>query len=99
MYVTNYKINNSYTTYVVLNSESDEYHNYFYRKSTPKLEWKKGAKVSHYFYGIGKICGITNNQVTVHFKNNKSCKKFKNVQVSFELKNKPDEIESIKLCF
>lgn len=99
MYVTSYKINNSYTTYVIHDSDNDRGDNYTYRKSTPKLEWKKDAKVYHYFYGIGKICEISNHRVTVHFKNSKDQKRLRNIQVSFEYKHMPNEIESLRLCY
>lgn len=99
MYVTSYKINNSYTTYVIHDSGDDRSDNYTYRKPTPKLEWKKDAKVSHYFYGIGKICEITNHMVTVHFKNSKGQKRMRNIQVSFEYNRMPNEIDSLRLCY
>ena len=100
MYVTSYKINNSYTTYVIHDSGGDNRSdNYTYRKPTPMLEWKKDAKVSHYFYGIGKICEITNHMVTVHFKNSKGQKRLRNIQVSFEYNHVPNEIDSLKLCY
>ena len=38
MYVTSYKINNSYTTYVIHDSGDDRSDNYTYRKPTPKLQ-------------------------------------------------------------
>lgn len=99
MYVTSYKINNSYTTYVIHDSGDDRSANYTYRKPTPKLEWKKDAKVSHYFYGIGKICKITNHIMIVHFENAKGPKRMRNIQVSFEYNRIPNEIDSLKLCY
>ena len=99
MYVTSYKTNNSYTTYVIHNSGEDRSDNYYYRKPMPTLEWKQGAKVSHSFYGLGTISEITNHLVKVHFKNAKMIKKFRNIQVAFEYSMKPCEIDSLRLCY
>lgn len=98
MYVTSYKLNNSYTTYVIHDSDDDRSDDYTYRKPAPKLEWKKDAKVSHYFYGIGRICEITEHMVTVHFEKARVRGRMSNVQVSFEYNCMPNEIDSIRLC-
>lgn len=99
MYATSYKINDSYTTYVIHDWDNCRSDNYTYRKPAPKLEWKKDAKVSNYFYGIGKICDISNHMVTVYFKNDKAPKKMRSILVSFEFKHMPSEIDSLKLCY
>ena len=99
MYVTKYKLNNSYTTYVIHNSREDYSDNYHYRKPTPVLEWKQGARVLHDFYGIGTICEISKNLVKVHFETPKTLKKFKNIQVAFEYQTRPNEIDSLRLCY
>ncbi len=99
MYATSYKINNSYTTYVIHDSKNYHSKRGTYCKPQPKLEWEKGAKVSHYFYGNGSICDITNNTITVQFQNNKACKRLANIQVVFEFACKPCELESLKLCY
>lgn len=98
MYVTSYKINNSYITYVIHDSDYDRENNYTYKKSAPKLEWKKGAKVSHYFYGVGKILDIAGNVVRVDFNKPKFLKRQKKIQVSFEYIVDPGEIDSLRLC-
>lgn len=99
MYVTSYKTNNSYTTYVIHNSGKSRSDNYYYRNPMPTLEWKQGAKVSHSFYGMGTICEIENNLFKVHFRNPKMKKRFRNIQVAFEYSIKPNEIDSLRLCY
>ena len=99
MYTTSYKLNNSYTTYVIHDLGRDRSDSYTYRKPVPKLEWKKGAKVYNYFYGIGKICDISNHKVTVYFKNEKAPQKMQNILVSFEYKNMPNEIDGLRLRY
>ena len=99
MYATSYKINNSYTTYVI-HDYGEDYNKYYeYRKLVKALEWKCGAKVKHYFYGEGKIKNITDNQIFVGFCNTKAPKTLRNIQVAFEFKKVPSEIESLRLCY
>ncbi len=94
MYVTSYKLNNSYTTYVVRDGEDNV-------KSYPvkTLEWKCGAKVNHYLYGEGIITSIKAKKVFVKFCDSKAPKALRNIQVMFEFKKTPREINSLKLCF
>ena len=94
MYVTSYKLNNSYTTYVVRDGEDNV-------KSYPvkTLEWKCGAKVRHSFHGQGIIRGIANHKITVYFKQSQTFKKLKNIQVTFEFQNMPSELDSLRLCY
>lgn len=101
MYTTSYKLNNSYTTYVIHDYECASNNDYYvhYHKPTKCLEWKPGTKVKHTFHGIGVINSISQNQVLVHFKNSKAFKKFKNIQVAFEFKQAPKEIDSLSLCY
>ena len=99
MFTTSYKLNNSYTTYVIHDFGVDMRDNYTYIKPPPKLEWKKDAKVSNYFYGTGKICDISSHRVTVHFRNDKAQKKMRNILVSFEYNNAPSEIDGLRLCY
>lgn len=99
MYATRYKINNSYTTYVIHDSKNYRSKKGVYCKQEPKLEWEQGAKVSHYFYGKGIVLEISSNTIIVHFQNNKVCEKFSDIQVVFEFACKPCEIESLKLCY
>lgn len=99
MYATSYKINNSYTTYVI-HENGEDYNKYYeYRKPIKALDWKRGAKVNHYFYGKGKIKNITQNQILVSFSNANGPKFLRNIQVMFEFKKTPREIESLKLCY
>ena len=99
MYVTSYKINNSYTTYVIHDYGEDTPRSSAYQKPIKPLEWKRGAKVNHTFHGIGKISKIGNNQITVHFSNTKAHKRLRNIQVTFCFKAKPSEIENLWLCY
>lgn len=99
MYATSYKINNSYTTYVIHDYEEDYGSCFQYKEPIKPLEWKRGAKVNHAFHGKGVINNISNHQVTVHFKESKVYRKLKNIQVTFEFKSKPSEIDSLCLCY
>lgn len=99
MYATSYKINNSYTTYVIHDYGENAPRSYTYQKPVKQLEWKRGAKVNHAFHGKGVINNISNNQVTVHFNESKVYRKRKNIQVTFEFKSKPSEIDSLCLCY
>ena len=98
MYITSYKTNNSYTTYVIHDSREDKKDKDYYIKPKPKSEWKQGRKVFHNVYGIGTICEITSDLVKVHFEKTKMINKLKKVQVAFEYKINPSEVESLKLC-
>ena len=99
MYTTSYKINNSYTTYVIHDYGEDTPISYTYQKPVKQLEWKRGAKVNHAFHGKGVIISIANNHVTVQFKESKVFGRHKSIQVAFEFKNKPNEIDSLRLCY
>ena len=97
MYVKSYKLNNSYTTYVIHHSNSDDVESNNECSSYCKpLEWKCGVKVKHAFHGTGIISSISENQIVVHFKHSKVGKK--NISVSFFFENSPDEIDSLNLC-
>ena len=99
MYATSYKINNSYTTYVIHDYEED-YGSYFqYKKPIKPLEWKRGAKVKHSLHGKGKISDITKNRITVSFSNSRAFRKAKNITVTYEFREKPSEIDSLCLCY
>lgn len=99
MYATAYKINNSYTTYVVHDNGEDYNKYYEYRKPIKASEWKRGAKVKHYFYGEEKIKKITETQISVGFCNARAPKRLRNIQVTFEFKKAPSEIDSLRLCY
>lgn len=92
-----YKINNSYTVYVVTGSDGYREDDFYYRRQSSKPEWKKGAKVFHSFYGNGIINEITNNLVLIHFKNTKSNPNFRDVLVQFNYHKNPSEISNLKL--
>ena len=99
MYTTSYKLNNSYTTYVIHDNVYN-YNKYYEYKEPPKtLEWKCGAKVNHYLYGEGIITSIKAKKVFVKFCDSKAPKALRNIQVMFEFKKTPREINSLKLCF
>lgn len=98
MFVTTCKVNNSCTTYTVLNYEDDFDQTFKYQEKRKPLEWKRGVKVKHSFYGWGVIDQISHNQVTVCFKESKIYRRFKNIQVTFEFKSKPSEIDGLFLC-
>lgn len=98
-YVKSYKLNNSYTVYII--PKNEDFCNtikHYYYPVNQKLEWKPGAKVSHYRHGIGVIKSISKNSISVNFNASKISRKPQNIQVSFEFKNNPKEIESLKLC-
>ena len=99
MYATTYKINNSYTTYVIHDYGENHSKSYTYQKPAKQLEWRCGAKVNHVFHGKGVINNISKNYITVHFKESKMNRKFKNIQVTFEFRTKPGEIDSLCLCY
>ena len=98
MYARKYKLNNSYTTYVIIDCEDDERPKSEYQKPQKPLEWKVGAKVSHSFHGKGVISSISEHRITVHFKDSKMFRKMGSFQISFEFKIKPNEIGSLHLC-
>ena len=100
MYAKKYKLNDSYTTYVIIDCEEDEVRKEpEYQKPRKPLEWKPGNKVSHTFHGKGVISSVTDNRVTVHFKGSKMLRKIKSFQITFEFRNKPSEISSLHLCY
>lgn len=99
MYATSYKINNSYTTYVIHDYGEDTPRSYTYQRQVKQLEWKRGAKVKHYFYGDGKIKNITDSQIFVEFCNARAPKTLSNIQVMFKFKKVPSEIDSLRLCY
>ena len=98
MYVTTCKINNSYTTYTVLDYEDDFNHMFKYQEKRKSPEWKRGAKVKHVFHGIGVISNISDNQITVQFQKSKVYRRLKSIHVVFEFKNEPGEVDSLRLC-
>ena len=99
MYVTSYKINNSYTTYVIYDYGEDTSGAYQDQKPAKKLEWKNGARVYHSFHGNGVISSISSNKIVVHFKSSKVLRKCKSIQAVFEFKNSPREVDSLRLCY
>ena len=99
MYVTSYKINNSYTTYVVHDCEEEVPKICNTQKSAKPLVWERGARVKHPFHGKGKIQDISHNQITVSFNNSKALRKAKNIIVTYEFKTKPSEIDCLHLCY
>ena len=98
MYITSYKINNSYTTYVVRDYGEDTNKYYEYIKPKKKTEWKNGARVYHSFHGNGVIISISAHKIVVNFKSSTVVRKCKNIQVIFEYKNNPREIDNLRLC-
>ena len=99
MYTASYKLNNSYTIYVVHDYGKNSEESYWYRKPGKPLEWKSGTNVRHSRYGKGVIKGISNNQVTVNFNDPKAIKKYRNIQVAFTFKKNPRDIDSLTLCY
>ena len=98
MYVTYYKLNNSYTTYVIHDDGGYNTSNQ-YRKSTKPLEWKCGSSVNHMIYGKGVIQSISKNRITVRFNESKIYRNIKYIQITFEFKTRPSEIDSLCLCY
>lgn len=98
MYTTSYKLNNSYTTYVIHDYGEDTSESHIYRRAVKRPEWRCGARVNHTFHGKGEIVSIADHRVTVLFKASRICGGFKRIQVSFEFKVKPSEIGGLYLC-
>ena len=100
MYITLYKTNNSYTTYVIRDcGEDDTYKFYQHQHPVKKPEWKNGARVRHSFHGEGVVISISSNKIVVNFKSSKVIRKCKNIQAVFEFKNGPEEVDSLRLCY
>ena len=99
MYVTSYKTNNSYTTYVIHDYGEDRRKYYKYQKPVKNLEWKNGARVYHSFHGNGVVISISSNKIVVNFNSSNVVRKCKSVQVTFEFKKSPKEVDSLKLCY
>ena len=99
MYAYKYKLNNSYTTYAILDDTDDIWHRKLIRhpKQNP-LVWEVGSSVQHRFYGLGKICCISNRQISVIFNESRCFGKRAKIKVDFGFILKPSEIESLKLC-
>ena len=101
MYIRKYKLNNSYTTYVVIENEENEpmrTENEIY-KDKKTLEWVRGSEVNHYFHGKGVICDIRSNEVMVRFGKSKLFPKIKNYIVTFAYSTKPNQIEGLTLSY
>lgn len=100
MFTTAYKLNNSYTTYVI-HDYGECYNDYYfhYQKTVKPLEWKIGAKVKHSFHGVGFIQGISDHLIIVQFSESKTFKRLKNFQVTFKFIITPKEIDNLRLCY
>ena len=101
MYIRKYKLNNSYTTYVVIENEENEStrkKNKIF-KDKKQLEWVRGSKVNHSFHGKGVIYDVGNNEVKVCFERSKFFPKIKNYIVTFAYCIKPNEIEGLTLSY
>ena len=100
MFKVSYKLNDSYTTYVILNDEENESNKvgrYYWEPKKKNAQWKAGDKVNHIFHGEGKIERIMKNNIAVLFSHSKAlCNK--RVRVVFNYKHSPSEIDSLKLC-
>ena len=87
-----YKLNNSYTTYVVDDYEIEKQEQRLNQcnNHNSKIEWKIGAKVVHWHYGKGEICDITDNLISVKFVYKKPYWKKKQFYqiITFEIKDK-----------
>ena len=99
MYAIPYKLNNSYTNYVVVDYDDTNKSADQYTKQRKPLEWKRGNKVRHDFHGVGVISCISDHSITVHFKNSTINRKLKNFQVTCSFDKKPSEVESLSLCY
>ena len=100
MYAKKYKLNDSYTTYVIIDCEDNEVRReHEYQESRKPLEWKPGNKVNHAFHGKGVISSIIDHKVTVNFKSSKILRKVKDFQITFGYINKPSEISNLHLCY
>jgi hypothetical protein len=99
MYIRKYKLNYSYTTYVVVETEFEVPTREFpTHKKKKALEWKKGSTVKHAFHGKGTIVDITEGEITVKFNKSKKVPCLRNFVVTFDFKNKPSEINNLHLC-
>ena len=98
MYVTAYKLNNSYTTYVV--KECDDKTKSFRRNERPRktVSWNCGAAVKHWIHGKGRINRMGANQITVCFDDSRIFGKNRSVQITFTFQNSPREIDALSLC-
>ena len=98
MYVTAYKLNNSYTTYVV--KECDDETKSFRRNESPRksASWNCGATVKHWTHGKGIINRMDSNHITVCFDDSKIFGRNRLVQITFTFQNSPREIDALCLC-
>lgn len=101
MYIKEYKLNHSYTTYVVIETEEDEprVKECSTNMHVKPLKWARGSKVNHSFHGKGVICEIGNNEVKVRFEKSKLFPKIKSFVVTFNYLTKPNEIGNLTLCY
>ena len=99
MYATSYKLNNSYTTYVIHDDSEDNRKPNIYQKPSKPLEWKCGAKVSHPVHGKGVICSMPDHRIFVQFNASKAVgRRRARVVVEFSYAKKPTEIMGLRLC-
>ena len=99
MYAVPYKLNDSYTTYVVLDWYEPRHNNYYSLLDKKPLKWEVGAYVKHPFHGEGEICYIDNHKLSVIFYNSRQFVRRTPIKVDFEFSLKPSEISSLRLCY
>ena len=98
MFVRRYKLNNSYTTYVV--SEVEMYEkvgNYVPKRE--ELKWEIGVAVMHVLHGKGVISSIAENCVTVEFSNSKHMGRNKRFWARIERNSTVGGFENLRLCY
>ena len=96
MFIQKYKLNNSYTTYVVMDDGKEEFKTV--RLKSLVTDWSVGNKVIHPFHGEGTISMLGSNELAVVFRSSKLFKNVKDVIISYTFNNSPKEIDNLKLC-
>ena len=97
MHIKKVKLNNSYTTYIVV-EDGAEPHHVMRRKLHKEVKWESGCKVVHAFHGEGVICKLNDHQIVVRFAKSKALRNARNFTISFEYFKSPKEIGNLKLC-
>lgn len=95
MFIQKYKLNNSYTTYVVVDAEEPQMKTVRIKSIA---DWMVGSKVIHAFHGEGIISKLGHHELAVIFKSSKVFRNVKDVIISYNFINSPKEIENLKLC-
>ena len=97
MHIKKVKLNNSYTTYIVVEDGEETYH-VAHARPQKEAKWKPGCKVFHTFHGQGVVSKMNNHQIVVRFSNSKVLRNAREFTISFRYLNSPREIDNLKLC-